>query len=147
MHGLIRWTPEGEMLRGRMDRVVNEVLRELWGTGSEAVSSRSWSPAVDIHESADALTITAELAGLAPEEVEITVEDQVLTLAGERKFERETKGGTLHRVERSYGAFSRSFTLPATVAADKVEAKFDQGVLTVTLPKAEASKPRKVRIQ
>ena len=69
MHGLIRWTPEGEMLRGRMDRVVNEVLRELWGTGSEAVSSRSWSPAVDIHESADALTITAELAGLAPEEV------------------------------------------------------------------------------
>ena len=147
MHGMIRWTPEGELLRGRMDRVVDEVLRGLWDAGSEAVSSRSWSPAVDIHESADALTITAELAGLAPEEVEITVEDQVLTLAGERTFERETKGETLHRVERSYGAFSRSFTLPATVAADRVEAKFDRGVLTVTLPKAEASKPRKVRIQ
>ena len=147
MNGLMRWTPEGELFRGRMDRVVNEVLRDLWGTGSETVSNRSWSPAVDIHESPDALTITAELAGLKPEEVEITVENQVLTLAGERKFERETMGETLHRVERAYGAFSRSFTLPATVQADKVEAKFDQGVLTVTLPKAEASKPRKVKVQ
>jgi HSP20 family protein len=145
--GLMRWTPEAEMTRGRMDHIFNDMLRELWGGASEGVSSRTWAPAVDIQESADALTITAELPGLKPEEVEITVENQVLNLAGERKFERETKGETLHRVERSYGAFSRSFTLPATVAADKVVATFEHGVLTITLPKADSSKPRKVKIQ
>ena len=146
--GLIRWTPEADLMRRPMDRVFNEMLRELWGgVASEGVSNRAWSPAVDIQESADALMITVELPGLKPEEVEITVENQVLTLAGERKFERDAKGETLHRVERAYGAFSRSFTLPTTVAADKVEAKFDLGLLTITLPKAEASKPRKVKVQ
>jgi HSP20 family protein len=147
--GLIRWNPEANLLRGRMDRMFNEMLRDIWGpaAGSEEYSARVWAPPVDIRESDEALTLTAELPGLTKEDVSITVENNVLTLTGERKFEKEAKGETFHRVERAYGGFSRSFTLPATVKTDQVEARFEHGVLTISLPKQEESKPRKIAIK
>lgn len=146
--GLMRWTPETDLLRSRIDRVFNEMLRDVWGTPlSEPVSGRTWVPAVDIKEGDDALTLTAELPGFTKDQVDITLENNVLTLAGERKFEQEAKGETYHRIERSYGSFSRSFTLPATVKTDKVDARFEGGLLTITLPKVEESRPRKIAIR
>ena len=102
---------------------------------------------VDIRETEDALVLTVELPGLTREDVQITLENNMLTLAGERNFEKESKGETFHRIERSYGAFSRAFTLPANVKTDKVEAVFNDGLLQVTLPKVEESKPRKIEIK
>jgi HSP20 family protein len=147
--GMIRWTPEADLLRGRMDRLFNDMLQNMWGGGaaSEAMAPRAWAPPVDIRETEEALVFTAELPGLSKEDVEITLESNVLTLAGERKLEKDTKGETWHRVERTYGGFSRSFTLPATVRTDRVEAAFANGVLTVTLPKMEESKPRRISIK
>ena len=147
--GLIRWNPEANLVRGRMDRMFNEMLRDLWGpgAGSEEYSAHVWAPPVDIRESGEALTLTAELPGLTKDDVSITVENNVLTLSGERKLEKEAKGETFHRVERTYGSFSRSFTLPATVRTDQVAARFENGVLTISLPRQEESKPHKIAIK
>jgi HSP20 family protein len=147
--GLIRWNPESDLLRGRMDRLFNEMVQSVFSPlpASEGVSPRAWAPPVDIRETDEALVLTAELPGMTKEDVEITLENSVLTLSGERKIEKDTKGETWHRVERAYGGFSRSFTLPATVRTDRVEAAFANGVLTVTLPKMEESKPRRISIK
>ena len=147
--GIIRWNPEADLFRGRMDRMFNEMLQNVWGVAptSEGVAPRAWAPAVDIRETEEALVLSAELPGLTREEVEITLDNNVLTLAGERKLEKDAKGETWHRVERAYGSFSRSFTLPASVRTDRVEAVFADGILTVTLPKMEESKPRRISIK
>jgi HSP20 family protein len=146
---MTRWTPESDVLRSPFDRLFNQMLQSAWGsqTGAEGVSGRAWSPAVDVKETQDALQFHVELPGLKKEDVEITIENNVLTIAGERKFEKETKDENYHRLERSYGAFSRSFTLPTGVRSEQVEAKFENGVLAVTLPKQEESKPRKISIR
>jgi HSP20 family protein len=147
--GLIRWNPEADVLRTRVDRLFNQMLGDLWSSpmSTEEVSTRRWSPAVDIRETDEALVLTAELPGLTKEDVQITLENQVLTLSGERKFEKEAKGENYHRIERSYGAFTRAFTLPTHVKTEKVDASFEHGVLTVTLPKMEESKPRRISIR
>jgi HSP20 family protein len=146
---LTRWTPESDLLRSPFDRLFNQMLQSAWGpqAGAEGVSGRAWSPAVDVKETQDALQFHVELPGLKKEDVEITIENNILTIAGERKFEKETKDENYHRLERSYGAFSRSFTLPTGVRSEQVEAKFENGVLAVTLPKQEESKPRKISIR
>jgi HSP20 family protein len=146
---LIRWNPESDLLRGRFDRLFNQMIQDAWGAqpATEGFSGKAWTPAVDIKESDDVLEFAVELPGLPKESVEITVENNVLTIAGERKFEKEVKGENYHRLERSYGGFSRSFTLPAGVTAEKIEAAFDQGVLTIKLPKQEESKARKISIR
>ena len=147
--GIIRWNPEADLFRGRMDRMFNEMLQNVWGVAptSEGVAPRAWAPPVDIRETEEALLLAAELPGLTKEDVEITLDNNVLTLAGERKLEKDAKGETWHRVERAYGSFSRSFTLPASVRTDRVEAVFADGILTVTLPKMEESKPRRISIK
>ena len=145
--GLIRFNPEADLFRGRMDRLFNQMLNAPWTPAlSEDVTNRGFMPAVDIRETPENLTLTAELPGLDKQNVNITLENQVLTISGERSFEKEVKNETCHRIERSYGTFSRSFTLPANLQTDKVDAKFDKGVLTITVPKAEESKPRKITI-
>lgn len=146
---LTRWTPESDLLRNRFDRVFNQMLQDAWGNqpAAEGFSGKTWAPAVNIKESEDALEFGVELPGLTKENVEITVENQVLTIAGERKFEKEAKGESYHRLERSYGAFSRSFTLPTGVKTEKVDATFEHGVLTIRLPKQEETKPRKISIR
>jgi HSP20 family protein len=147
--GLIRWNPEADVLRSRVDRLFNQMLGDIWSgqSSAEEVSTRRWMPAVDIRETDEALVLSAELPGMTKEDVQITLENQVLTLSGERKFEKEAKGENYHRIERSYGAFNRSFTLPTHVKTDKVDASFENGVLSVTLPKMEESKPRRISIR
>jgi HSP20 family protein len=149
-HAIARWTPTGDLVRDRFGRLFedafNDMLRPL-ATDPEAISSRSWIPRVDIRETADGLTLQMDLPGLGKDDVNITVENNVLTIAGERKLAADDKANEgYHRLERPYGAFNRSFTLAPTVRTDTVEATFQDGVLSVHLPKQEESKPRRIAI-
>jgi HSP20 family protein len=113
---------------------------------SEPRANRPWSPAVDIFESEDALTLKADLPDVRIEDIDIRVEQQTLTIRGHRKFEKEESVKGYHRIERSYGEFVRSFAVPPTVDTEKVQADYRNGVLTITLPKKEAAKPRQVKV-
>jgi HSP20 family protein len=147
---LTRWSPASELFRGRFNRFFDEsFLRDFFAPleSGETLSQRAWVPAVDIRETAESLVLTAELPGLSRDDVDITLENSVLTLRGERKFERDENQGNYHRIERSYGTFSRSFTLPANVQGEAVKASFENGVLTVEIPKREESRPRKIAIK
>jgi HSP20 family protein len=146
---LTRWTPVSDFLRSPLDRVLNQSFSDFLAplTASEEVSNRRFMPPVDIRETPDALILQAELPGLTKSDVRITLENQVLTLSGERTFQKDVQEHNLHRVERAYGNFSRSFMLPANVESDKVQANFQDGVLTVTLPKVEKAKPRQIEIR
>jgi HSP20 family protein len=146
---MTRWTPESDLFRGRFDRLFNQMIQDFWGhqPQGEGVGGRAWLPPVDVKESQEALQFSVELPGLTKEDIEITLENHVLTIAGERKFEKETKGEEFHRLERSYGHFTRSFTLPSSVRTDKVDANFDNGVLHISLPKQENAKPKKISIR
>ncbi len=149
-HAIARWTPTGDVVRDRFGRLFEDAFNDMlrpFGSDPEGVSNRTWIPRVDIREGADGLTLLMDLPGLGKEDVHITLENNVLTIAGERKFEADEKANeSYHRLERQYGAFTRSFTLGPTVRTDKVEATFKDGVLTMQLPKQEESKPRRISI-
>ena len=113
---------------------------------TEDLSNRTWMPAVDIRETEEAYEVAAELPGMSKKDINITLEDNVLTLSGERRFEKESEKDNYHRIERAYGSFSRSFTLGHGVDSEGVKAAFKDGVLTITVPKREESKPRKIAI-
>jgi HSP20 family protein len=141
---LNRWNPSQlTAAREPFFRLFDTFLGE---TPGEDLTSRTWPPPVDIQETADAYRIQAELPGLTREDIQVTFENNVLRLSGERKWEKDVKKENFHRVERTYGSFSRSFALPNQVSADKVEAKFENGVLSIVVPKAEAAKPRQISI-
>ena len=146
---MTRWTPASDLVRdrfGRMfDEAFSEMLRPLGQT--EGGASRTWAPPVDIRESEEHLTLALDMPGLRKEDVNITLENNVLTISGERRFEADQKNETIHRLERAYGAFTRAFTLGPTVQTDKVEANFHDGVLVIQVPKVEASKPRRIDIK
>jgi HSP20 family protein len=114
--------------------------------GETEVSTRSWAPPVDIYETEDAIVLKAELPGIDPEDVEVRVEDNTLYLKGERKYEKEVNEQNYHRIERSYGSFARSFTLPNSINAEKVKAEYKDGLLTLTMPKREEAKPKTIKI-
>jgi HSP20 family protein len=124
------------------DRFFGDLLEPF----GQPLSRQSWVPPVNIEETDEGYEVSAELPGLRPDEVEITVEQNVLTLAGERKWSEDAKNRNFHRVERGYGRFVRSFALPQQVASDRVDARFDNGVLHVSIPKAEGAKPRRIQI-
>ena len=113
---------------------------------SEPRSNRPWSPSVDVYETEDSLTVKADLPDVKVEDIDVRVENQTLTLRGERKFEKDENVKGYHRIERSYGEFVRSFAVPSTVDTEKVQADYKNGVLTITLPKKEAAKPRQVKV-
>lgn len=123
-----------------MSRFHSEVARQL-------EAPRGFAPAVDIFEDADAIHVKAELPGIKTEDVKIDVENNVLTLRGERKLARDDERDNYHRVERWYGAFTRQFLLPRTVDADRIEADLKEGVLTVRLPKRAEVKPRQIAVK
>jgi HSP20 family protein len=116
------------------------------GMGREEMLNGAWSPKVDIFENKDHLVLEAELPGMNREDFELSFENNVISLKGERKFEKKTEGDNYHRVERSYGEFTRSFTLPQTVTADGATAEFNNGILRVSLPKREDTKARKIEV-
>lgn len=133
-------------------RRLNQVLDAAFtgwpfATESGDLMTSAWTPPTDIFEDADGLKILVELPGLRPEDVKLTVENLTLTIRGEKKQVAEEQTTKVHRYERSYGAFERSFALPSTVDVERVVAKFEHGVLTVTLPKAEKAKPRNIEVK
>src|SRR6478672_1093327 len=111
---------------------------------TEPANNRPWAPPVDIYETENELVLKADLPDVELKDLDVRVENQTLTIAGERKFERQDSGKGYHRVERSYGNFARSFAVPNSFDTDKINAGFKNGVLTVTLPKKETAKPRQV---
>ncbi|HEY1339984.1 MAG TPA: Hsp20/alpha crystallin family protein [Bryobacteraceae bacterium] len=114
---------------------------------SEPRANRPWSPACDIYETENELVLKADLPDVDQKNIDVRVENQTLTISGERKFEREEESKGFHRIERSYGSFTRSFSVPNTFDTDKIAAGYKNGVLTVTLPKKEAAKPRQIKIE
>jgi len=148
MTTIVRWDPLKEMttLQDRMNRV----FEETWGRtrrAEEDYVTGSWMPAVDVRETKEAVEIQAELPGIDPKDVNVSVEGGVLTIKGSRQFEKATEGETYHRVERAYGSFERSFTLPTNVDPEKINAAFRQGLLHLTLPKREEAKPKAISIK
>lgn len=144
---ITRWEPFRDLVttQDRFNQLFNDTFARAFGDEKE-VTPRAWIPAVDIYETSDGLVLKAELPGVNPDDVEIRVEDNTLYLKGERKFAKEVKEENLHRIERSYGTFTRSFVLPSTIDSDKVKAEYANGVLTLTMPKREEAKPRTIRI-
>jgi HSP20 family protein len=132
-------------LERRMGRLFEPYGLMEWNTPETATTA--WVPLVDIFEEAEFIRLVAELPGVKLENVHIAVANNVLTIKGEKEQVAEEKAEKVHRYERTYGAFERSFTLPATVAPDKIKATFDNGVLTVVLPKVEAAKPHLIKVE
>jgi HSP20 family protein len=147
MNTLVRFDPfRGlQTLKDRMDRILEGTAP--CSLGGDDVFRGAWAPAVDIYEGDGELVVEAELPGLEKGDIKVNVEDGVLTLKGERKLSKETKEENYHRVERAYGAFTRSFTLPDTVDAEKISAKHKDGVLRVSLPKKPEAKPKVVDVK
>jgi HSP20 family protein len=117
------------------------------GMMDEDIASSLWTPAVDIAETANEYVVKVELPGVNKNDVKITTQDNILTIRGEKKEEKETKESNFHRVERSYGSFQRSFPLPGSIKNDKIEASYKDGILEILLPKAEESKTRTIEVK
>ena len=143
---IVRWEPFRELssLQTEMNRLFNAAFET--GSGGGTSAPRRWTPAMDLLETEDEFVLRADLPGLSESDVSIELEDNVLTVSGERKAEHEDKREGFYRMERSYGAFSRSLTLPKGVDPEAVTAAFDRGVLEVRIPKPEERKPRRVEI-
>src|SRR5262245_3398534 len=145
---IVRWEPFRDLvsLQERMNRIFDDAFRGSRGGQDEWALGGSWAPSVDIYEHGGNLVLKAELPGVDAKDVDVRVENNVLTLRGERKLDNEVKQENYHRVERSYGSFSRSFTLPNVVDTDKIKAEFKDGVLQLVLPKKEEAKPKQIAI-
>ena len=146
---LIRWEPVRELntIQNEMNRLFNTLFESpTHNGGSNGGALRRWIPPMDLVETEDDFVLRADLPGLSEEEVNIELEDNVLTISGQRKAEHEERKEGYYRVERASGSFSRSLTLPEGVDPEKVSANFDRGVLEVRIPKPEQRKPRKVTI-
>jgi len=145
---LVRWEPVRELssLQSEMNRVFNTFFDTPAAGAGNGGGVRRWVPSMDLVETDDHFVLRADLPGLAEGDVAIELEDNVLTVSGERKSEHEEKEG-FYRMERSFGQFRRSLTLPDGIDAEKIAATFDKGVLEVRIPKPEARKPRRVAIQ
>ena len=155
---IIRWSPVRDLTPWSVDfasdfsqlhREMNRMLDTFFrgGVADDGSFGNFWSPAVDIREREDAYLVEVELPGLTKDDVKITMENNILTIQGEKKHEKEEKRGDYHRTERVYGSFQRSFTLPSSVKNDKIEAQYKNGILTVTLPKVEEAKPKAIEVK
>ena len=144
---ITRWDPFRDLvaLQERMNRLFDESLRAR--STEEEITSGTWAPPVDIYETEGQLVIKAEVPQVDRKDIDIKIENSVLTLRGERKFQKEVKEENYHRIERAYGSFSRSFTLPSSVDPEKVSAAYKDGVLTIQIDKREETKPRQIEIK
>jgi HSP20 family protein len=142
---LTRWEPfrEFSTLQDRMNRL----FRETQGSSQdETLTSSSFAPAVDVYEDEHNVTLKIEVPGIDEKDIDVRIENNTLTVHGERKIEKEEKEENYRRVERQYGSFTRTFNLPPTVDAEKVQADYDKGVLNITLPKKAEAKPKQIKV-
>jgi HSP20 family protein len=143
---VVKWDPFRDLvsIQDRMNRLFEQTLSR--SRGEEGVTATTWTPAVDIYETADTIVMKAELPGVTREDIHIQIDGSTLTLKGERRFARDVQEESYLRIERAYGSFHRSFALPATVQQENVRAVLKDGVLELTLPKAEDSKPKRIAV-
>ena len=141
-----RWDPFRDLsvLQERMNRLFEDAGRGY--RGDDAAATTTWSPAVDIFETETEIMVKAELPGIERKDIALNLDNNVLTLKGERKFEKETRQENYHRIERSYGVFSRAFSIPAIVDEEQIRADYKDGILTIALPKKEQVKPKQIKI-
>jgi HSP20 family protein len=142
MSTLNRWEP---FRTAGLESEVSRMLTDLFGRSQES-NLTSWAPAVDIYENEHELVVKADLPDVKPEELDIRVENNILTIRGERKFEKKVDEKNYLRVERSYGSFARSFSLATTVNSEAIKADYKDGVLTLTIPKREEAKPKQIKV-
>lgn len=140
---IMRWMPwqELESMNRQLSRLLDDSNTVMGGEAGK------WMPSVDIRETDDALIVEAELPGIDKKDAKVEVKDGVLTISGERRYEKDVKEENVHRIERSYGSFTRSFGLPNNIDVENVDAQMKDGVLTVRLPKRESAKPKAIDIQ
>jgi HSP20 family protein len=144
---LVRWDPFRDLVS------IQDELNRLFGrtfAGGESMrptATGAWMPAMDVYETEGSIVAKVELPGIEPKDVDVSVEDQTLTVTGKREFSSEVNEDSYHRVERRYGSFTRSITLPQTADVEKVSASFDKGVLTIEVPKHERAKPKRIQIK
>ena len=143
---ITRWDPfrEFSTLQDRMNRL----FRESYGPEGreESLTTTTFAPPVDVYEDEHTVTLKIEVPGIDEKDIDVRIENNVLTVHGERKFEREEKEENFRRVERQYGSFTRTFTLPTTVDAEKVSANYDKGILKIALPKKAEAKPKQIKV-
>src|SRR5262245_53106286 len=142
---ITRWDPFREFspLQDRMNRL----FRDSFGEGrEEALTTGNFAPPVDVYEDEHSVTLKIEVPGIEEKDIDVRVENNTLTVHGERKFEKEEKEENFRRVERQYGSFTRSFTLPQTVDSENVSANYDKGVLKISLPKKAEAKPKQIKV-
>jgi len=141
-----RWDPFRDLnvLQERMNRLFDDAGRGY--RSDEPAATTTWSPAVDIYETDNEIVVKAELPGVDRKDINLNLENNVLTLKGERRFEKETKEENYHRIERAYGGFSRSFSIPATVDEERIRADYKDGILKIALPKKEQVRPKQIKI-
>ena len=152
MATMTRWDPFQDLRSAQEEMAeMSPMLAHALGLraqqGSGRATTTAWAPALDISERKDAYLVTVELPGIKPEDLDITLEDGLLTVQGERQFTSESSEQQFHRVERRYGAFRRSITLPAHVMAEGIQASFEDGVLQILVPKAEEAKPKRIQVR
>lgn len=141
-----RWEPLREL--SSLQNRVNRLFHESYGPEGreENLMTSTFAPAVDVYEDEHQVTLKIEIPGIDEKDVDIRVENNTLTVQGERKFEKEEKEENFRRVERQYGSFTRTFTLPSTIDADRVQASYDKGILKISLPKKAEAKPKQIKI-
>ncbi len=139
-----KWEPFRDMLNLRAD--MDRLFSSFFG-GFPEDREGLWAPLIDIEEDNENIVVKAELPGMNKNDIKVTVRDNMLVISGDRKQEKEIKDKTIHRIERSYGQFSRTITLPSAVDADKIKASYKDGVLAITLPKPEAMKPKQIDVE
>ena len=146
---LIKWHPVNGFATEfvNMQREIDRMFDRFRGGMADNGETSTWLPAIDVVENQDDYVVKAELPGVNKNDVKITVQNDVLTIRGEKKSEKEEKENSYHRIERSFGVFQRSFTLPKSVKNEKIEASYDNGVLTVKLPKIEEAKPKEIEVK
>jgi len=141
---LTRWDPFREFttLQDRMNRL----FRDSFGDREEALTTSTFAPPVDVYEDEHSVTLKIEVPGIDEKDIDVRVENNMLTVHGERKFEKEEKEENFRRVERQYGSFTRSFTLPNTVDTDSIQANYDKGILKIQLAKKAEAKPKQIKV-
>ena len=144
-----RWTPRKELeeMEKRLSTIFGRSPMNTEGEKKEAIAVTEWSPLVDITEDDKEYVVKAEIPEMKKEDIKINVHDDVLTVSGERKYEKEEKGKKFHRVERAYGSFMRSFALPENADGSKISAEYKDGVLKVHLPKSEQAKKKAIEVK
>jgi HSP20 family protein len=144
MRTLSRFEPFS--VAGTLQEQINRVFNDVLGRGGEESNLTTWAPAVDIFETEHELVVKADLPDIDPKNLDIRVENNILTIRGERKFEKKVDQGNYLRIERAYGSFARSFSLASTVNTEAIKADYQNGVLTLSIPKREEAKPKQIKV-